>query len=150
MTAGAVIWLVSHAMCALYPRTEALPGMVDTDVRGFLRRYRRESTTLMWLGLLLGAWVFAWTPLLTVYLPVPSFVLPRGLLDRHANRISGTRFYLLRQAIFLVKLAAGLCWGSDPAVRAKLALAPYPADPGTWVEGEPARRDLQAVREARP
>ena len=75
----------------------------------------------------------------------PSFCLhspqpPRGLLDRHASRITTTRFYLLRQAVFLVKLAAGLCWGADPAVRARLAMAPYPADPGTWVEGAPKKR----------
>lgn len=133
-------WIIQHAMCALYPRTEHLPGMEDTDVRGFLRRYREESTSLMWIGLLLGALVFAATPLLTVYLPLPSFVLPRSLLDRHAHAVTGTRVYLIRQAIFLVKLAAGLCWGSDPAVRAKMAMTPYPADPGTWVDAEPARR----------
>ncbi len=136
-------------MCALYPRTDAFPGMEDTDVSGFLRRYRRESTTLMWLGLVLGTFVFVWTPFLTVYLPLPSFLLPRGLLDRHASRITYTRFYLLRQAIFLVKLAAGLCWGADPAVRARIALAPYPADPGTWVKGEPKKRLPIAEDEAR-
>lgn len=148
-TAGTVIWLISHAMCALYPPIDGLPGMIDTDVRGFLRRYRRESTALMWLGLLLGTWVFVWTPILTVFLPLPSFLLPRGLLDRHADRITSTRFYLLRQAIFLVKLAAGLCYGADPAVRAKLALAPYPSDPGTWVEGAPKKRRLPVADEAR-
>ncbi|HEY8429344.1 MAG TPA: hypothetical protein VIL20_13250 [Sandaracinaceae bacterium] len=145
-----MIWLISHAMCALYPRTDALPGIADTDVIAFLRRYRRESTALMWLGLVLGTWVFVCTPILTVYLPLPSFLLPRGLLDRHAHRITGTRFYYLRQAVFLVKLAAGLCWGSHPAVRAKLALAPYPPDPGTWIEGEPKRRLPVAREEARP
>lgn len=123
--------------------------MEDTDVRGFLRRYRRDSTFLMWLGLLAGTALFVWTPILTVYWPVPSFLLPRAVLDRHAHRITGTSVYLLRQGIFLVKLAAGLCWGADPAVRAKLALAPYPADPGTWVEGEPKRRLPQAPAEAR-
>lgn len=111
--------------------------MEDTGVREFLRRYRRESPTLMWLGLLVGTWVFVWTPLLTVYLPLPSFLLPRSLLDRHAHRITTSRFYLVRQAVFLLKLAAGLCWGADPRVRARFAMEPYPADPGTWQEGAP-------------
>jgi hypothetical protein len=132
MTAAAVRWLIQHAMCALYPRTDALPGMEDADVAGFLARYRRESTTLMWIGLVMGTLMFVWTPLLTVFLPVPSFLLPKGLLDRHAHRVTGTRVYLVRQSIFLVKLAAGLCWGQHPDVRAKMALAPYPDDPGSW------------------
>lgn len=110
--------------------------MEDTDVSGFLRRYRRDSTFLMWLGLVAGTWVFVWTPLLTVYLPVPSFLLPRSLLDRHAHRITSTSLYFVRQAIFLVKLAAGLCWGAHPDVRARFAMAPYPADPGTWRKGD--------------
>ena len=125
-------WFIQHAMRALYPRTEALPGIEDTDLAGFLDRYRRESTTLMWLGLWLGTLVFIWTPILTVYLPLPSFLLPGRLLDRHAHRVNDSRIYLIRQAVFLVKLAAGLCWGGDPEVRARFALAPYPEDPGTW------------------
>lgn len=126
--------LVRHAMKALYPRTDALPGIEDCDLDGFLARYRRESSTLMWIGLVLGAVVFAWTPLLTVYLPVPSFFLPRTLLDRHAFRITYSRLYLVRQAVFLVKLAAGMCWGQDPKVRERFALSAYPDDPGTWRE----------------
>ena len=110
--------------------------MADTDVSGFLKRYQRDSTFLMWLGLVAGTWVFVWTPLLTVYLPVPSFLLPRSLLDRHAHRITSTSLYFVRQAIFLVKLAAGLCWGAHPDVRARFAMAPYPADPGTWRKGD--------------
>jgi hypothetical protein len=137
-------------MCALYPRTEHFPGVEDTDMRGFLGRFRRESTPLMWLGLLAGTVVFVLTPLLTVYLPLPSFLLSRRALDRHAHGITGTRFYLLRQAVFLVKLAAGLCWGADPAVRAKLALAPYPTDPGTWVQDAPKRHLPLAPRASEP
>ncbi len=119
-------------MVALYPRTEALPGIEDTDLAGFLDRYHEESTFLMWLGLCAGACVFIASPLLTVYLPLPSFLLSPRLLDEHAHRVSASRWYLVRQAIFLVKLAAGLCWAAHPDVRARFAMAPYGADPGTW------------------
>jgi len=125
-------WFIRHAMRALYPRTPELPGIEDTDLRGFLARYRRESSTLMWLGLWLGTLVFIASPVLTVYLPVPSFLLPRRLLDRHAHRAATSRLYLVRQAMLLLKLAAGLLWGADPEVRACFAMAPYPPDPGTW------------------
>ena len=51
---------------------------------------------------------------------------------RHANKIAYHPIYLLRQAVFLVKLSAGLCWGSRPEIRAIFSLPPYAEDPGTW------------------
>ncbi len=125
-------FLIRAAMCAVYPRTEHLPGVADADLDGFLRRYRREASALLWAGLVLGAVVFTITPLFTVGWPLPSLLLPRRVLDRHAERVMGHRVYLLRQSVFLLKMVAGLCWGSHPAVRKIWALPPYPADPGTW------------------
>lgn len=125
-------WLIRHAMRALYPRTDALPGLEDTDDVAFLKRYRRETSPLLWAGLVLAAWVFVTTPLLTVYVPLPSFLLPKKLLDRHAFEVTYSGLYLLRQAVFLLKLTAGLCWGSHPEVRAKMAMEPYADDPGAW------------------
>lgn len=127
-----MIWLIKFAMVAMMPRTEKLPGIADCDLDGFLRRMRAESDGMYWLGLVLGAFVFAVTPVLTVFVPLPAFFLPRGLLSRHSEKLMGTRIYVLRQAVFLVRLSAGMCWGADPAVRAKFALAPYTPDPGTF------------------
>lgn len=146
-----VHWFIQHAMKALYPRTEAMPGIEDCDPTTFLATYRREASGLMWVGLLLGTAVFVLSPPLTVFVPLPSFLLPRRLLDRHAFRVTSSRIYLLRQAVFLVKLAAGLCWAQHPAIRERFAMAPYPADPGTWRpsdEGDGGRRRLpvQAAR----
>jgi hypothetical protein len=125
-------WLVRSAMVALYPRTEAFPGIEDLELDAFLRKFRAESPWLMWVGVLAGALVFHLTPLFTVFVPLPAFLLPRGLRDRHAHRISSTQHYLPRQALFLIKMPAGLLWGADPKVRAHFALPPLPADPGTW------------------
>ena len=119
-------------MRTMMPRTDALPGIDDTDVDGFLRRMRRESQPLFWLGLVAGAWIFALSPLLTVFVPLPAFMLPKTLLQRHAERVLASPIYVLRQGVFLLRLSAGMCWGADPAVRAKFALKPYPADPGTF------------------
>ena len=119
-------------MVTLYPRTDAFPGLEDTGIDAFLVRFRRESTTLIWVGVLLGSVVFHWSPLLTVFVPLPAFFLPAKLREKHASRLLGSRIYLLRQAAFLVKLVAGLCWGADPVVRAKLGLPVMDADPGTW------------------
>lgn len=126
-----MIALVRSAMCDLMPRTESMPGLVDTDVTAFLRAMKRESTWLYWLGVVAGAVVYAVTPLLTVGWPLPSFLLPARLRDRHAQRIVATDAYLLRQSVFLLRLSAGMCWGMHPLVRARFALPPYPQDPGT-------------------
>lgn len=125
-------WLVRAAMCDMMPATGDLPGIADTGIDAFLARLRREATLTVWAGLVLGALVFVLTPILTVWVPLPSFFLPRGLRDTHADRICTTRFYLLRQAIFLLKMYACMCWGQDPAVRRRLHVAPYPVDPGSF------------------
>jgi hypothetical protein len=127
-----VIALIAAAMRDFMPRTDTLPGIVDTDVSGFLRKLRRESNFLYWLGLCIGAWVYTLTPLFTVYVPLPAFLLSERLRDLHAQRIAQSNVYLLRQAVFLVRLSAGMCWGSDPRVRGHFALQPYPKDPGTF------------------
>jgi len=127
-----VNWLIRSVMVTLYPRTDALPGIEDTGIDAFLVRFRRDSSLLIYLGLLLGTFVYHSTPLLTVYVPLPAFMLPAAVRERHAARILTSRVYLLRQAVFIVKLIAGLCWGADPVVRQKLGQPPIPADPGTW------------------
>jgi len=125
-------WLVRAAIVLLFPRTALLPGAADCDLDAFLERFRRESPMLMWIGVVLGAIVFHLSPIFTVFVPLPAFLLPSGLADRHAYRISTTRVYVVRQVVLLLKLAAGLSWGANPEVRRRFALAPLAADPGTW------------------
>jgi hypothetical protein len=125
-------WLVRAAIVMLYPRTALLPGAEDCDLDDFLERFRRETSALMWLGVVAGAIVFHLSPLFTVFVPLPAFLLPSGLADRHANRISTTNVYLVRQLVFVLKLPAGLAWGANPEVRRRFSLAPLAADPGTW------------------
>ena len=44
----------------------------------------------VWLSTVLGAVVFEMSPVMTVYVPLPSFLLPRRLRDRHADRMCRT------------------------------------------------------------
>ena len=129
-----MIWLIKFAMCTMMPRAGDLPGIAETDLDGFLRRLRRDTTSLYWLGLVLGAVVFTLTPLITIGVPLPAFALPRRALDRHTERILAHPVYVIRQAAFLIRLSSGLCWGADEKVRAHFALPPYPPDPGTFRE----------------
>lgn len=124
--------LARHAMCAMMPTTDELPGLADTDVDAYLAHIAHEADFLFRFGLTLGALVFALTPVLTLGIPLPSFLLARKQLAWHTERIADSDNYLLRQAVFLVRLNAGLCWGADPRVRAHFALPAYPPDPGTF------------------
>ncbi len=140
-----VIWIVRSAMCAMMPPTAHLPGVRETGLDAFLWRLRRECDPVMWLGVIAGSVLFALTPILTLGIPLPAFLLPRRLLDVHAHRIATSRLYHLRQIVFLVKMAAGWCWAAHPDVRAAFALPPYPEDPGTFRTG---RSDI--VRRVHP
>ena len=127
-----MIPLVRAAIVLLYPRTARLPGAADCDLDAFLERFRREASPLVWIGVVLGAIVFHLSPVFTVRVPLPAFLLSPALADRHAERISQSPVYLVRQTIFLVKFAAGLAWGAHASVRARFALPKLPEDPGTW------------------
>lgn len=125
-------WLIRSAMIALYPRTEALPGIEDCDPDVFLLRFRREASPLVWLGVFAGALFFQLGPIITLGVPLPFAWMPKRWQDLYVRRVCSHPIYHLRQLMFLVKFAAGLCWGAHPKVRAQLALPAYPADPGTW------------------
>jgi hypothetical protein len=127
-----LLWLLRSAIVMTYPRHAGLPGAEDCALDEHLQRFKRESCLIIWLATLAGGLLFQLTPFMSVYVPLPAFLLPRSLQDKHAMKIQATRFYLLRQAVFLVKLCAGLLWGADPAVRKRLALPVLPPDPGTW------------------
>lgn len=113
-------------------RLRGLPGVEDCDLHAFLRRYRREAPLHMWLGLVLGALVFQLTPLFTIGVPLWASALSAKSADRHAYAVTTSSVYLLRQLMFLLKMAAGLAWGADPVVRARLGLPPLAEDPGSW------------------
>lgn len=119
-------------MATLYPRSERFPGIEDMPLDEYLARFRRESAPLMWAGFVLGTLFFHFTPLFTVFIPLPAFMLSAETRDRHAQRLMAHPMYYVRQPVFLVKMVAGLLWGADPGVRERLGLPPYPADPGTW------------------
>ena len=93
---------------------------------------RADAEPLYWLGLVLGAFVFAITPVITVGIPLPAFWLSADALERHTDRILSHRIYALRQAAYLVRLSAGMCWGADPKVRQQLELPIYGTDPDTF------------------
>ncbi len=128
-------WIVRYAMRMMMPSGGALPGVGDTDMVAFLRTLRSEAPFLIRVGLVLGSWLLVFAPILTIYLPVPAFMLSQRLREKHVQRASGHRLYLFRQAVMLVKMMAGLCWGRHPDIRARFEMEPLEPDPGTWRDG---------------
>jgi hypothetical protein len=132
--------LVRFAMVAFFPRMDDLPGLADLDVDTKIADLRRESTWLLWTGVVAAAVVFQLAPILTMRRPWLAVLLTPEELDLHAHRLSSHPLYALRQLIVLLKLTGGLMWGQSPEVRAFLDLPAYPADPGTRrTEALPAR-----------
>lgn len=116
----------------MFPAYSNVPGVAETGIDSYLRQFMAETNWATWIGVVASSAVFMLAPLLTLGLPVPACLLTSRALDRHADRLSSHRFYLIRQSMFIVKMVAGFCWGAHPAIRAHFNMAPYTGDPGTW------------------
>ncbi len=125
-------FLVRSALCAIIPPSDTLPGLIDMDVDGYIDKLRKDTTVLYWVGIILSALLFTILPVITVWIPLPAFLLPERLRDRHASKMMAHPLYPVRQAAYMLRLTAGMCWGADERVRARFQMAPYPKDPGTW------------------
>ena len=119
-----------YVMRLILPSVDGLKGLDQMDVKGFLKDFNREAPLPMRLTVLLGSWAFILSPIVTLKIPLPVFLLSKKLQDEHCYRIALTRVYLLRQLMFAVKAVAGFCWGKCPEVRAQLDLKPYDPDTG--------------------
>jgi hypothetical protein len=128
-----MVWLINHASRALMPPMPGIPGVDKVYGQAFVRQYLSEMDGLSRVGLVLGTLLFVVCPIITIGVPLPSFLLPAAWLDRYANRIVAHPVYLIRQGVSVLKMVAGLSWGSDPQVRRALNLEPYPQDPQTWL-----------------
>lgn len=120
--------LLTSAVRTTFPATAGFPAV---DPAPFVAQMWREAPGLLRLAMAGSALAFHLTPLLTVFVPLPAFLLPAGLRDRHAHALATHSLYLLRQSMLMVKTVGGLSWGADAAVRKRLGMKPYPADPGS-------------------
>lgn len=125
-------FLVKSALEALYPRTDSLPGVADTELDAMIAKIRKEAPLKLRFGVVLAALFFTVSPLITIGIPLPSLWLTRSMRDKHAYRIATHPLYYVRQLVLLLKMIAGMSWGADPTVRRAIGLDPYPKDPETW------------------
>jgi hypothetical protein len=125
-------FLLRFAVAAILPGSAHLPAARDLGLAEFVTRFRRETTWLMWVGVMASAALFQISPLLTISVPLPAVMLTTGALDRHAAAMADHSIYHVRQAAFLLKMVGGLHWAAHPVVRERFGLAPYAPDPLTW------------------
>lgn len=124
-------WLARFAIRAIFP------GIREAELEPFVAQMMRESPLLMRLGIHVASLLFLLTPIATVYLPVPAVLLPKGLLDKHADRLLTHRVYALRMLPATLKFVGGICWAMSPEVREQVGMKKLAPDPGTWKEGTP-------------
>jgi len=122
---------VRFALSAYYPRTDDLPGLADLGVDEKIAAFRRESTTIFWIGIVAAAVFFQISPLLTLKRPWLATWLTPEELDKHAHSLTSHPVYLFRQMPMMLKLIGGIFWAQSPEIRSFVNLPPYPEDPGT-------------------
>lgn len=124
---GPLHGLVRACLLDLFPAVGGMPGLTAPRVDAFLARLRAEAPALVWWGLALAAVAYQLAPALTLGIPAPAAWLGAALRDRHADRAARSRWYVVKQATFLLKTFGGACWGQDPEVRRLLDHDPLPA-----------------------
>jgi hypothetical protein len=127
----AVNELVRFALSAYFPRVDDLPGLDDLGVDEKIAQFRRETTRLFWLGIVMSSLFFQIAPLLTLKRPWLAAWLTPEELDQHAHLLTSHPWYLVRQMPMMLKLIGGMFWAQSPEIRAFAGLAAYPPDPGT-------------------
>lgn len=129
---------IAWTLQTTFPPFGDLPGLQRPATLIFLRKLFADSPPLIRIALLASTAVFILSPVITVFVPLPAFLLPRPLLDRHAHKLATHPVYILRGVMLMIKTIGGLQWGADVEVRAKLAMQPYPPDPDTFRTGRDA------------
>ena len=129
-------WFSKQALVAMMPSSPTLKGVADTGLDDFLRRFLSEAPALLRVGLYASALLYHITPLITVFVPLPAFLLPEKLRERHTRKLCAHPVYPVRMSTFTLKMVAGLCWGNDPEIRKRLNVRLNGGDPGTFQEGE--------------
>jgi hypothetical protein len=109
---------------ALLPGLEAaeppLPGVLDTDVDGFLRSFRSTAHPRLRLGFRAGSFAATWiAPILIRRTPPITRLSPAGR-ERALEALSRTGVYPLRQLYGAYRLIVAMGYAEDERVRRAL------------------------------
>ena len=111
------------ALCsAMVPDTTdpALPGLGDVDTAAFWDEYQRTAPALLRLGFRMSVWALTLAPPVLLGKPRTFARLAPEDRDRLLDKVTRSRFYLVRQLPLTVKLLSCFAYLRDDEVRARV------------------------------
>jgi hypothetical protein len=123
------------AMNELMPAHDDMPGIFDTKAEDFLKEFKANAHPIMRLGFFLSVWVYALSPVFTIGIPLPAFLLSEQKRLAHLDKYANSRNFVFSQLWMLQKMITAMCWGMDDKVRAYYGYEPYPEEPGNFKKG---------------
>jgi hypothetical protein len=96
---------------------QPLPGLDSVDLEEFWRAYERAAPVLLRFGFRAAIWALTFSPPFVLGKPTTFPGLEPEDRDRLLDRMSGSRFYLLRQLPLTVKLMSCFAYLRDDRVR---------------------------------
>src|SRR5207244_2921319 len=101
---------------ALLPSAAApgLPGLLETDVEGFLASFRAEASPGMRVGLSAALWAAVWVAPLLVFRAPPISRLSPDDRERALEALVSSRVYALRQLGLVLKAVVCFAYGAHP------------------------------------
>jgi len=99
---------------------QPLPGLDSVDTEAFWQEYERVAPDLLRFGFRAAVWALTFSPPFVIGKPSTFAGLEPEDRDRLLERISGSRFYLLRQLPLTVKLLSCFAYLRDDDVRKRV------------------------------
>ena len=129
--------ILRFVMNATMPAYDDMPGNKDTKIDAFLDEFAANAAPIIRLGFYAAAVVYVISPIITLKVPLPAFLLSSEKQVLHMEKYSESRNVIMAQLWMLQKMISALCWGMDDAVRAYFGYQPFEGDPGTFQSGVP-------------
>ncbi len=124
------------AMNEVMPPHDGMPGIIDTNAEAFLKEFKKNAHPIMRLGFWASVWVYVLSPVFTVYIPLPAFLLSEKKRFQHMEIYSNSHSFVFSQLWLLQKMITGMCWGMDDKVRAYYGYQPYSPELGDFRKGD--------------
>lgn len=99
---------------------QPLPGLDSIDTEEFWREYERVAPELLRFGFRAAVWALTFSPPVVLGRPCTFEGLEPEDRDRLLERISSSRFYMLRQLPLTVKLLSCFAYLRDHSVRTRV------------------------------
>ena len=124
------------AMNEVMPPHDGMPGVSDIDAEQFLKEFRAHAHPIMKIGFSLSVWIYVFSPLFTIGIPLPAFWLSEKKRLAHLQAYSSSHNFVFSQLWMLQKMITGMCWGMDDKVRTYFGYTPYRPEPGEFRKGD--------------